>query len=143
MAIANGGIGLDSPLLDRINRCFADDRASAYIVGGYLRDALRDRSSGGISQHDLDIAVEGDSERIARSLARHLGGSIAPLDPTRGIFRVMAPADQELRGAPTLFYRPYVLLLGPLRKTWRAGTFPWMQWRCAGTTVKGQTGRTM
>ena len=95
MAIANGGIGLDSPLLDRINRCFADDRASAYIVGGYLRDALRDRSSGGISQHDLDIAVEGDSERIARSLARHLDGSIAPLDPTRGIFRVMAPAEEN------------------------------------------------
>ena len=94
MAIANGGIGLDSPLLDRINRCFAGDRVSAYIVGGYLRDALRARSPVGTPQHDLDLAVEGDSERIARSLARHLNGSIAPLDPTRGIFRVMAPAEE-------------------------------------------------
>ena len=73
MAIANGGIGLDSPLLDRINRCFAGDRVSAYIVGGYLRDALRTRSPVGTPQHDLDLAVEGDSERIARSLARTPG----------------------------------------------------------------------
>ena len=95
MAIANGGIGLDSPPLDRINRCFADDRVSAYIVGGYLRDTLRDRSNAGVTHHDLDLAVDGNPEPIARSLADYLGGSVAPLDRTRGIFRVTAPVEND------------------------------------------------
>ena len=95
MAAANGGMGLDSPFLNQISQCLADAGASAHLVGGYLRDSLRGHAGSAASPHDLDLAVEGDSERIARSVAAYLGGSVAPLDPSRGIFRVMAPVDLE------------------------------------------------
>ena len=47
----------------------------AFLVGGYIRDALRGESS-----HDVDVAVHGESGSVARSLADALGGAYVPLN---------------------------------------------------------------
>jgi tRNA nucleotidyltransferase/poly(A) polymerase len=52
-------------------------------VGGFLRDALLGRSS-----DDMDLAVKGDAEKLARRFARRVGGSVFALDRERGVYRV-------------------------------------------------------
>ena len=64
----------------------------AFLVGGCVRDALMGRES-----HDVDAAVQGDALALGRDLARRLGGSFVPLDPVRGIARVVSRD-----GGPTL-----------------------------------------
>lgn len=54
-----------------------------WLVGGFVRDALLRRPN-----HDLDLAVDGDVRVIARRLARELDGSVVPLDPEHGTYRV-------------------------------------------------------
>lgn len=53
------------------------------IVGGFVRDALLDRPN-----HDIDLAVDGDAEAAARTLARTLRGAVVPLDGERGTYRI-------------------------------------------------------
>ena len=89
--IQDGGVGQGYPILDRVIRFFSPMETSAYLVGGYLRDSLLSRAKSLELSHDLDLAVTGDVERIARDLAGALGGSLAPLSPSRGMFRVVVP----------------------------------------------------
>ncbi len=49
-----------------------------------MRDALMGRQS-----HDVDAAVRGDVLALGQELARRLGGSFVPLDPMRGVARVV------------------------------------------------------
>ena len=98
MAVQNGGLGQSPPVLDRLNRLirvFPFGQGPAFLVGGYLRDALLGRARGQEPAHDLDIAVTGDSGSIAKDLAGALGGSTVPLNPMRGIFRVVVPGSAD------------------------------------------------
>lgn len=57
--------------------------ARLWLVGGFVRDALLGRPN-----HDLDLAVDGDVQAVARRLANKLGGTVVPLDPEHGTYRV-------------------------------------------------------
>jgi tRNA nucleotidyltransferase (CCA-adding enzyme) len=48
-----------------------DGLAPCFLVGGAVRDLLL-----GVETVDLDVAVEGDAERVATELARRLGGTV-------------------------------------------------------------------
>ncbi|MBU6428886.1 MAG: hypothetical protein KGR26_07750, partial [Cyanobacteria bacterium REEB65] len=52
------------------------------VVGGALRDWLLGRT-----QPDLDLAVAGDPELVARALQQRFGGSWYVLDPNFGTLR--------------------------------------------------------
>ena len=83
-------------LFEQLRDFFAARDVQAYLVGGYLRDALLGRPS-----HDVDVALEGDAADAARVLAQNLGGTAVPLDPSRGIFRVVLPQGSvDLATAP-------------------------------------------
>ena len=62
------------------------------MVGGCVRDALMGREC-----HDVDAAVQGDALALGQDLARRLGASFVPLDPLRGVARVVCRD-----GGPTL-----------------------------------------
>jgi tRNA nucleotidyltransferase (CCA-adding enzyme) len=59
------------PLLDAVE-AVAGDRA-VFLVGGTVRDLLLETPS-----FDVDLAVEGDGQALARGLARELGGRVRP-----------------------------------------------------------------
>ena len=71
-------------LLTALRGFFASQGAEAYVVGGFLRDALLGRPS-----RDLDLAVSGDADALARRLADTLNGAYVPLDQEHGVFRVV------------------------------------------------------
>ena len=54
-------------------------------MGGYVRDRILSRPG-----TDVDLAVSGNPEAIAAGLARFLGGSLVPLGPAHGVYRVAA-----------------------------------------------------
>jgi tRNA nucleotidyltransferase (CCA-adding enzyme) len=60
-------------VLHEVRRLARSASANAWLVGGAVRDALRDASVGSL---DLDIAVEGDAPALAEALAGALGGSL-------------------------------------------------------------------
>jgi tRNA nucleotidyltransferase/poly(A) polymerase len=62
----------------------AAGKEDAYIVGGWLRDRLMKRVT-----RDLDIAVSGNAEKIARLLARRLKGRLVRLDEENRIYRIV------------------------------------------------------
>ena len=72
MALERHGIGPGSPVLDRVGSLLAATGTPAFLVGGCVRDAFL------------------PSSRI-HGLAADLGGSLAPLDPSRGIYRIVVP----------------------------------------------------
>ena len=111
MAIQNeetrsGGSEQGSPVLGRVIRFFSPDQHSAYLVGGYLRDLLLSRARSLEPSHDLDIAVTGGVESIARGLAEALGASTVPLSPSRGIFRVVVPIAGAAVAGDTIEDKP-------------------------------------
>lgn len=57
---------------------------SLYLVGGCLRDLLL-----GLNPAEYDFAVAGDAVCLGRAVAERLGGHFIPLDPARGICRVV------------------------------------------------------
>lgn len=59
--------------------------ASAWLVGGAVRDRLLGRPTA-----DLDLAVAGDVEQAARSLARAARAAVFPLSEDFGAWRVVA-----------------------------------------------------
>jgi len=73
-------------LVERIAAFFAARDESAYVVGGFLRDALLR-----LPARDLDLAVAGDSLAIGRALADELGGHFFALDEGRGHVRIALP----------------------------------------------------
>ena len=63
-------------LLRAIGRLSLDLGYRAYLVGGIVRDLMLGREN-----TDLDIAIEGDAERLARTFARKTGARMKA--PTR------------------------------------------------------------
>ncbi|HEX6460073.1 MAG TPA: HD domain-containing protein [Thermoleophilaceae bacterium] len=57
----------------------------AWIVGGTVRDALLERPL-----TDLDLAVRGDPEKVARTIARGAGGPVFALSEAFGAWRAMS-----------------------------------------------------
>lgn len=60
-------------LLGVVGTTAAARGATAYVVGGLVRDVLLDRP---VARHDLDVVVEGDGLGVARALAERLGGTV-------------------------------------------------------------------
>ena len=82
-------------LVPRLIEFFSARQASAYLVGGYLRDRLLSRTA----SSDLDLAVDGDSESFARGLAASLAANFVPVNPSRGVYRVTS-SEPALTGKP-------------------------------------------
>ena len=88
--------GKDSPaIVTEIVKFFSAQDCAVFLVGGYLRDSLLRRAGG-----DLDVAVSGDPQVLARRLAKALGGSYVPLSPQWGVARVVLPAPPSATGDP-------------------------------------------
>jgi poly(A) polymerase len=73
-------------LLARLHAFFSGRGVEAYIVGGFLRDALLGRHS-----HDLDISIAGDPLTLGRELADTLGAHYFPLAEEQHAARVLLP----------------------------------------------------
>jgi poly(A) polymerase len=63
----------------------------AWIVGGAVRDELLGRPV-----QDLDIAVTADPERVARAVAKDLGGPVFQLSGAFGAWRVIDSRDDQV-----------------------------------------------
>ncbi|NJL92561.1 MAG: CCA tRNA nucleotidyltransferase, partial [Anaerolineae bacterium] len=61
-----------------------------YLVGGVVRDALRERFA-----KDIDLATAGDGRPVARHLANALKGDFYVLDAARGVGRALVPFRGE------------------------------------------------
>ncbi|MBA2506763.1 MAG: HDIG domain-containing protein [Thermoleophilaceae bacterium] len=61
------------------------ETGGVWIVGGTLRDALIGRPVA-----DVDLAVSGDAEQIARAVREEAGGAVFPLSEKFGAWRAMA-----------------------------------------------------
>ena len=91
-------------ILRKLTEFFQGRSISAFLVGGYVRDALR-----GASTVDIDIAVQADPLSVAKDLADAVGGSLVRLarsDQTltsearsRRVGRVILPAP-DVQGEP-------------------------------------------
>jgi tRNA nucleotidyltransferase/poly(A) polymerase len=68
----------------RVIAWLAAQGVPAYLVGGWLRDRLREQPN-----YDLDVAVDGDALALARRLAGRLGGHYFALDTERDIGRAI------------------------------------------------------
>lgn len=68
----------------KVNTFFTEQEIKAYLVGGFVRDALLGRSTA-----DIDIAVAGNAPEIASRMADALGGKFIPLDEANGVGRVV------------------------------------------------------
>lgn len=73
-----------SPLVRQVCAFFRDQHVHAWLVGGFVRDALLGRPT-----NDVDVAVETDGLRWARELADTLKGAFVPLDPDHDTGRVV------------------------------------------------------
>jgi len=71
-------------LLAGLNEYLSRESVRAFIVGGYIRDALLGRETA-----DIDIAVAGDSLKIAAKLADAFGGKYVLLDEANRIGRIV------------------------------------------------------
>jgi tRNA nucleotidyltransferase/poly(A) polymerase len=80
------------PALARVHRHILHLAPTAALVGGAVRDLLLERPC-----RDLDYVVEGDALSVARQLADRLQAAYYPLDPDRGIGRVVwHPRDEDV-----------------------------------------------
>ena len=70
-------------LLPRLRAHCAATGVQAYLLGGYVRDALLGRAS-----RDIDLAVAEGAEGLAQGIAGAFGGTPVALDAERGIHRV-------------------------------------------------------
>ncbi len=71
-------------LFQKLQQFFGERAIEAYLVGGSLRDLLL-----GQRPQDLDLAVRGDPEPVARALAGDLKGRCIPLNLEKGVKRVI------------------------------------------------------
>jgi len=83
-------------MIEQLAACCASLGTDAYLVGGFVRDWLLSAKPG----KDIDIAVSGDPEAIAREIARRFGGTVVPLGPAHGVVRVAVPVDGETGDGP-------------------------------------------
>jgi len=72
------------PQLEEALALLRHEGVAAWLVGGYVRDALLNRPS-----HDADIVVQAGGLHWARRLADALGGAFVPLDEENDIGRVV------------------------------------------------------
>lgn len=75
-----------SRLLSQISRFLDKRHVPAFIVGGFVRDALLGRAT-----DDIDIAVADDALLIARDLAADFGASYVELDDINRVGRLVLP----------------------------------------------------
>ena len=73
-------------LLAELARCLKNRDAQAYLVGGFIRDALLGRETA-----DIDIAVDADVPAIGPPLAEALYGKFIMLDAVNNIGRIILP----------------------------------------------------
>ncbi|MFW6240656.1 MAG: CCA tRNA nucleotidyltransferase [Thermodesulfobacteriota bacterium] len=74
-------------LLEKIANGLPPFSGHAFLVGGCVRDALLGRPPA-----DIDIAVDGNPERIARQTAERLGGRLVVLGrDENSLFRIIGP----------------------------------------------------
>jgi poly(A) polymerase len=82
-----------TPWAEKLLEMADERRRPLYLVGGFVRDALLER----IGVLDIDLACAPDT---AAAAAAHWGeiiqGSVFPLDPTRGTYRVAKRKDGKL-----------------------------------------------
>ena len=74
-------------LLARLAGFFSSRQVDAYLVGGWVRDALMRRPTG----RDIDLAVEGNALQVGSALADSLGGGYAVIGREHGVARVVVP----------------------------------------------------
>jgi len=91
-------------LLARLDGFFRDRGVEAYVVGGFLRDALLGRDI-----RDVDLSIAGDPLALGPELADARGGRYFPLAEERRMARVLLGEPPVRRGV-----KVYVDLL-PLR----------------------------
>lgn len=77
------------PCIDAIRSALAT-RDEVYLVGGAVRDAYLHRPL-----HDVDLAVSGDGQPLARQIANTFKGAYYPLDRARGVGRAIIPWEDE------------------------------------------------
>lgn len=78
------------PLLGQLAHHIRDHSREAYLVGGFLRDTLLGRST-----RDIDLAVTGPFEALAKTIADSLGGSLVILGKEERAARVVLPPGDE------------------------------------------------
>ena len=71
-------------LLAELDRFFAGRGVQAYVVGGFVRDALLGRGC-----HDIDLSFAGDPLEVGRELADAFGGHYFPLAEEQHVARVL------------------------------------------------------
>ena len=79
-----------SPLIDQVRDALPDQEI--YLVGGAVRDMLRNRLS-----HDLDFALPANGIALARRVANALHADFMALDEARDTGRVIVTADDGTR----------------------------------------------
>ena len=75
-------------LIDALRSYAADRGLDAYVVGGYVRDALLGRPG-----TDVDLAVPNADQSLARDLAAHLDGRLVLLDAQQRVFRIVVRGE--------------------------------------------------
>jgi hypothetical protein len=78
-------------VLAALRETLAADGTEAWIVGGAVRERLRGRPT-----HDLDVALDGDGDavrRVARAVARGVGGHAFPLSDAFGAWRATSRSE--------------------------------------------------
>lgn len=75
------------PLLTRVKDFLAERGVTAYLAGGFVRDALLKRDTA-----DIDIALTADALKIAPEVAIALGGKYVLLDEVNRVGRVVVGA---------------------------------------------------
>ena len=79
-------------------RAFLDAQGvEAYVVGGFMRDALLGRPA-----HDIDVSVVAGPLDLGRRLADSLGGAFVPLHEKFSIARVILPDEDGSLGIDLL-----------------------------------------
>lgn len=76
-------------LLDKLGEILQRHNIDGYVVGGFVRDGLMDRSN-----NDIDIAVPGDALTIASEVAKTFHAKMVPLDEVNQVARVILPQDK-------------------------------------------------
>ena len=85
-------------LIDALRDYAADHGLEAYVVGGFVRDALLGRPG-----RDVDLAVPNATQSLARDLAAHLDGRLVPLDGRQRVFRIVVPGEAA-DGSPGIWH---------------------------------------
>src|SRR5215510_15753701 len=79
-----------SPLIDKVRDALPNQEI--YLVGGAVRDMLRNRLS-----HDLDFALPSNGISLARKVANTLHADFMTLDAERGTGRIIVTETDDSR----------------------------------------------